>query len=59
MLKAGSRALARVLPNAQLRELAGVSHNVKMRVLAPVVADFITGETRTVVPGELTRVMPR
>ena len=50
VLKAGSRALARVLPNAQLRELTGVSHNVKMRVLAPVVADFITGETRTAVP---------
>ena len=45
-----TRAGARCCPNAELRELAGVSHNVKMRVLAPVVADFITGETRTAVP---------
>ena len=50
VLRAGSRALAWVLPNAELRELAGVSHNVKMSVLAPVVADFLTGETRTAEP---------
>jgi hypothetical protein len=29
-----------VLPNAELRELEGVSHNVKMNVLAPVVTEF-------------------
>jgi pimeloyl-ACP methyl ester carboxylesterase len=45
VLKDGSRALAQVLPNATLRELQGVSHNLKMGVLAPVLADFITQET--------------
>ena len=40
LLKQGSRALAEVLPNAELRELDGVSHNVKMRALAPVLTDF-------------------
>ena len=42
-LQQGSRALAEVLPNAELRELPGVSHNVKMPVLAPVVAEFVAG----------------
>ncbi|MGH2961926.1 MAG: alpha/beta fold hydrolase [Solirubrobacterales bacterium] len=40
VLKQGSRALAEVLPNAELRELEGVSHNVKMDVLAPVLTEF-------------------
>lgn len=48
----GSRALAEVLPNADLRELEGVSHNVKMNVLAPVLAEFFTGETDVAVPGK-------
>ena len=39
-LQQGSRALAEVLPNAELRELEGVSHNVKMTLLAPVLAEF-------------------
>jgi len=43
VLQQGSRALAEVLPNAELRELPGVSHNVKMPVLAPVVAEFVAG----------------
>jgi pimeloyl-ACP methyl ester carboxylesterase len=46
-LKNGSRALADVLPNAQLRELEGVSHNVKMNKLAPVLAEFLAGDSRT------------
>jgi hypothetical protein len=33
-LKQGSQALAQLLPNAELRELEGVSHNVKMNLLA-------------------------
>jgi pimeloyl-ACP methyl ester carboxylesterase len=45
LLKAGSRALAEVLPNAELRELEGISHNLKMKLLAPVLAEFFTGET--------------
>jgi pimeloyl-ACP methyl ester carboxylesterase len=44
VLKTGSQALAAVLPDAELRELEGVSHNVKMDVLVPVIADFFAGE---------------
>ncbi|MGH2968161.1 MAG: alpha/beta fold hydrolase [Solirubrobacteraceae bacterium] len=40
VLQQGSRALARVLPNAELRELRGVGHNVKMSVLAPALTEF-------------------
>jgi pimeloyl-ACP methyl ester carboxylesterase len=40
VLQQGSGALAEVLPNAELRRLDGVSHNVKMPLLAPVLADF-------------------
>jgi pimeloyl-ACP methyl ester carboxylesterase len=42
-LRQGSRALADVLPNAELRELEGVGHNVKMDVLAPVLTEFFAG----------------
>jgi pimeloyl-ACP methyl ester carboxylesterase len=49
-LQKGSRALAEVLPKAELRQLEGVSHNVKMDRLAPVLADFFTSEA--VVPGK-------
>jgi pimeloyl-ACP methyl ester carboxylesterase len=41
-LQQGSRALANVLPNAELHALKGVSHNVKMNLLAPILADFFT-----------------
>ena len=40
-LQRGARSLAEVLPTAELRELPGVGHNVKMKVLAPVLADFL------------------
>jgi pimeloyl-ACP methyl ester carboxylesterase len=43
VLREGSHALAQVLPNAELRELEGVSHNLKMKPLAPVLGDFFTG----------------
>ena len=43
VLQHGSRALAEVLPNAELRELKGVSHNLKMNVLAPVLTEFFAG----------------
>jgi pimeloyl-ACP methyl ester carboxylesterase len=43
VLRQGSRALAEVLPNAELRELEGVSHNVKMNALAPVLTEFLAG----------------
>jgi pimeloyl-ACP methyl ester carboxylesterase len=40
VLQQGSQALAEVLPNAELRKLEGVSHNVKMNALAPVLTQF-------------------
>lgn len=45
VLQEGSRALAEVLPNAELRQLEGMSHNVKMPGLAPVLAEFLTRES--------------
>jgi hypothetical protein len=53
LLQQGSRALAGVLPNAELRQLEGVSHNVKMNVLAPVLAEFFTRERDVDVPGKV------
>jgi pimeloyl-ACP methyl ester carboxylesterase len=44
VLGQGSQALAEVLPHAELRELEGVSHNVKMSVLAPLLADFFAAK---------------
>jgi pimeloyl-ACP methyl ester carboxylesterase len=41
-LRKGAAAIAAALPHAEHRALPGVSHNVKMRTLAPVVADFFT-----------------
>jgi pimeloyl-ACP methyl ester carboxylesterase len=41
VLQDGSPALADVLPNAQLVALPGVSHNLKMKAIAPVIADFV------------------
>jgi pimeloyl-ACP methyl ester carboxylesterase len=40
-LKKGARAAAEVLPNAELMELEGQTHNVSMNVLAPVLAEFL------------------
>jgi pimeloyl-ACP methyl ester carboxylesterase len=40
-LQKGSRALAQVLPNAQLRALDGMGHRLKVDVLAPVLAEFL------------------
>ena len=42
-LRAGSEALAQVLPNAELHALEGTSHNVSMKKLAPVLAEFFAG----------------
>jgi hypothetical protein len=52
VLQQGSRALAEALPNAELRALQGVSHNVKMNLLAPILADFFTRETDLATPGK-------
>jgi pimeloyl-ACP methyl ester carboxylesterase len=54
VLQEGSRALAEVLPNAELRELERVSHNAKMNVLAPVLAGFFAPETDVAVRGNAT-----
>jgi pimeloyl-ACP methyl ester carboxylesterase len=43
VLQQGSRALAEVLADAQLRRLEGTSHNVKMKLLAPVLTEFFAG----------------
>lgn len=42
VLQRGSRALAEALPNSALRELEGVSHNLKMEALAPLLTKFFT-----------------
>jgi hypothetical protein len=55
VLRQGSRALAEVLPSAELRELEGVSHNVKMPLLAPVLAEFFTATTPGGYPHPATR----
>ena len=42
-LQKGARALAQVLPDAELRELKGQTHNVSMKALAPILVDFFAG----------------
>jgi hypothetical protein len=39
-VRAGARSLAAVLPNAEQRTLAGQTHDVNARVVAPVLAGF-------------------
>jgi pimeloyl-ACP methyl ester carboxylesterase len=46
-LQKGSRALAEVLPNAELRELERQTHNISVKVLAPVLAEFFGGDGRS------------
>lgn len=46
-LRQGAAAIAAALPNAEHRALAGVSHNVKMSVLAPVLVDFFASGRTT------------
>jgi pimeloyl-ACP methyl ester carboxylesterase len=54
LLQHGSRALAEVLPHAELRELEGVSHNVKMNILAEALAEFLADARGThAAPGEM------
>ena len=43
----GSRALAGVLPNAELRVLEGIGHNLKVDAITPVLRDFLGRERTT------------
>jgi pimeloyl-ACP methyl ester carboxylesterase len=43
-LRKGSQQLAHVLPNATVRGLPGQTHNVSMKVLVPVLAEFLAAE---------------
>ena len=45
-LRKGAAAIAAALPNAEHYPLVGVSHNVKMSALAPVLVDFFTPAAR-------------
>jgi hypothetical protein len=40
-LQKGSRALADVLPNAELRVLEGIGHRLKVEALTPVLTEFL------------------
>jgi Alpha/beta hydrolase family len=44
-LRNAARALAEAMPRARHRALAGQSHNVKMRALAPVLTAFFSGSS--------------
>lgn len=46
-LQKATRAVADAVPGAQLRTLAGQTHNVKPAVLAPAVVEFFTADTAT------------
>lgn len=50
-LQKGSRELAAVLRNARLEVLPGVSHRLKVKVLAPVLAEFLGENGENVQPG--------
>lgn len=43
-LQKGSRALAAILPDAQLRKLQGMRHSIKAKVLAPALAEFFADD---------------
>ena len=42
-MQASTRALADVLPNAQCRSLDGQTHDVKAKVVAPLLTEFFAG----------------
>ncbi len=49
-LQKGSRALAQVLPNAEVRVLEGIGHKLKVDLLAPVLSEFFAEK-----PSQVTR----
>ena len=46
-LRNAARAIAGVLPNAEHRELEGQSHNPSMKVMAPVLREFLSDRDRS------------
>lgn len=42
-LQKGSEALAGILPDARLRVLEGISHNLKVEAIVPVLEEFLAG----------------
>jgi pimeloyl-ACP methyl ester carboxylesterase len=47
-LKNGSRAIAEALPNAELREVEGQTHNISIDALVNLLTDFLSEETEPV-----------
>ncbi|MFD6154997.1 alpha/beta fold hydrolase [Nocardia sp. NPDC060256] len=43
LLRKGAKAIAAVLPDAELQEIAKLSHNPNVRLLAPAAGEFLTG----------------
>ncbi|MEV0293943.1 alpha/beta hydrolase [Nocardia sp. NPDC050710] len=43
LLRTGARAIAAALPNARHRELAKLSHNPNIAIMAPAAGEFLTG----------------
>jgi hypothetical protein len=39
-MRGAARAISEAIPNSQLRTLAGQTHGVRPKVIAPVLADF-------------------
>src|SRR5207244_7410140 len=44
-MRNGQRALADVLPNAELRVLPGQTHMIKAKAVAPALVEFLQGST--------------
>jgi pimeloyl-ACP methyl ester carboxylesterase len=49
-LQSGSRALAAVLPNAELRMLPGQNHNVSAKAIVPVLGEFLLADRPATAP---------
>jgi pimeloyl-ACP methyl ester carboxylesterase len=49
-LRKGSEALAAILPDARLRVLEGISHNLKVDAIAPVLEEFLADGLTTADP---------
>ncbi|MFI6171490.1 alpha/beta fold hydrolase [Nocardia sp. NPDC051052] len=47
LLRKGAKAIAAVLPDAELQEIAKLSHNPNVSLLAPAAGEFLTGAAET------------